>query len=104
MISLLFLVMLYSNPVHWEHGLATWYDCEANHNGFYAAHKTIPKGSLVKVVSKVDGSSVVVKINDRGPYGKGRIIDLSVKAAKKLNMIRAGVIPVKIRVIKEGRR
>jgi rare lipoprotein A len=69
-----------------------------------AAHKTLPFGTIVKVYNLENGRSVVVRINDRGPFVKGRIIDLSYGAAKKLGMIEKGVVRVRIEVIKWGRR
>ena len=65
-----------------------------------AAHKTLPFGTKVKVTNLKTGKSVKVTITDRGPYAKGRVIDLSRKAAKKIDMMQAGVVPVKIKVIK----
>ena len=65
-----------------------------------AAHKTLPFGTKVKVTNVKTGESVKVTITDRGPYAKGRIIDLSRKAARKIDMMKAGVVPVKIKVIK----
>jgi rare lipoprotein A len=50
----------------------------------------------VRVTNLRNGKSVVVRINDRGPYGRGRVIDLSEAAAEKLDMIEAGVVPVKL--------
>lgn len=64
-----------------------------------AAHKTLPFGTLVEV-RREDGRRVVVRINDRGPFRKGRVIDLSRRAAEELGMIRAGVIKVEVRVVK----
>ncbi|MCY7421998.1 MAG: septal ring lytic transglycosylase RlpA family protein [Chitinophagaceae bacterium] len=61
-----------------------------------AAHKSLPFGSRVKVTNLTNGKTVKVRINDRGPFVAGRIIDLSKKAARKLNMINAGVASVKI--------
>lgn len=61
-----------------------------------AAHKTLSFGTQVKVTNLVNNRSVVVRINDRGPYAKGRIIDLSRGAARKLGMIKQGVVKVKI--------
>lgn len=61
-----------------------------------AAHKTLPFGAKVKVTNLSNGKSVKVRINDRGPFVAGRIIDLSKKAARKLNMVDAGVSNVKI--------
>lgn len=62
-----------------------------------AASKTLPFGTRVKVINLKNGRSVKVRINDRGPYVKGRIIDLSWKAAKRLDMIDDGVVPVKLK-------
>ncbi len=67
-----------------------------------AAHKTLPFGTMVKVTNLANNKSVIVRINDRGPFTKGRIIDLSKSAAKKLDGIRAGIIDVKIEVIKSN--
>jgi rare lipoprotein A len=61
-----------------------------------AAHKTLPFGTKVKVTNLKNGKSVKVKINDRGPFVAGRIIDLSKKAAKKIDMVKEGVGNVKI--------
>ena len=61
-----------------------------------AAHKTLPLGTYVKVINLENGKSVIVKINDRGPFVKGRIIDLSYAAAKKLGMLKKGTAKVKI--------
>ena len=62
-----------------------------------AASKTLPFGTKVKVKNLSNGKTVKVRINDRGPFVAGRIIDLSKKAAKKIGMIRAGVQPVQIK-------
>lgn len=63
-----------------------------------AAHRTLPFGTIVEV-RRDDGRAVVVRINDRGPFHGGRVIDLSRRAAEELGMIRAGVINVIVRVI-----
>jgi rare lipoprotein A len=62
-----------------------------------AAHKKIPFGRKVKVTNLANGKTVKVRINDRGPFVSGRIIDLTSKAAKKIDMMNAGVVRVKIR-------
>jgi len=67
-----------------------------NPKAMTAAHKTLPFGTKVKVTNKRNGKSVVVTINDRGPYVKGRIIDLSLAAAKKIGMTNSGVVPIRI--------
>jgi rare lipoprotein A len=61
-----------------------------------AAHKTLPLGTYVKVINLENGKSVIVKVNDRGPFVKGRIIDLSYAAAKKLGMVKKGTARVKL--------
>ncbi len=66
-------------------------------NKLTAAHKTLPFGTKVKVTNLNNGQSVKVRINDRGPFIQGRIIDLSKKAAKKIDMVNAGVAKVTIR-------
>lgn len=62
-----------------------------------AAHRTLPFGTKVTVKNLANGKTVKVRINDRGPFAKGRIIDLSKKAAKRINMIKSGVANVEIR-------
>jgi rare lipoprotein A len=66
---------------------------------FTAAHPTLPFGTKVKVTNKCNGSSCVVVINDRGPYTKGKVIDLSHAAAVKLGAIKAGTVKVACRVV-----
>lgn len=62
-----------------------------------AAHRTLPFGTKVKVTNKTTGKSTKVRINDRGPFVNGRIIDLSKRAAKKIDMIEAGIAEITIR-------
>ena len=64
-----------------------------------AAHRTLPFGTKVKVTNLENNRSVIVKINDRGPFKKNRIIDLSYAAAKKLRFIDKGIARVRIKVI-----
>ncbi len=68
-----------------------------------AAHRSLPFGSRVKVTNLDNGRTVKVRINDRGPFVSGRIIDLSKKAARKLGMIPSGTANVKIRYKKPRR-
>ena len=68
-------------------------------NKLTAAHKKLPLGSIVKVTNLKNGKSVIVRINDRGPYARGRIIDLSLAAAKKLDMVEDGVVKVRVVLI-----
>lgn len=71
-------------------------------NAYTAAHRTLPFGSVVRVVYEKTGDWVLVRINDRGPYAKGRIIDLSRKAATRLSMVRAGVVRVRVELLERG--
>lgn len=64
-----------------------------------AAHKSLPFGTTVRVLNLRNGKAVVVRINNRGPYVRGRIIDLSLAAAEKLGMTKAGVVRVKVEVL-----
>lgn len=68
-------------------------------NAMTAAHKTLPFGTICRVTNLENGKSVLVRINDRGPFVKERIIDLSKGAAGKIGAINSGVIKVKIEVI-----
>jgi rare lipoprotein A len=70
-----------------------------NKRAMTAAHKTLPFGTRVRVTRADTGRSVIVRINDRGPYKPGRIIDLSEKAAEDLGMTGVGVTPVKLEVL-----
>jgi rare lipoprotein A len=65
-------------------------------NGYTAAHRTLPFGTKVLVTNLSNGRSVTVRINDRGPYGRGRIIDVSTAAARELGMIGSGTARVRV--------
>ena len=71
-----------------------------NMNDLTAAHKTLPFNTKVKVTNLENKKSVIVRINDRGPFKKGRIIDLSLGAAKKIGLIQAGSAKVKLEIIR----
>lgn len=84
-------------------GLASWYGSESGHgltasgarfspNGYTAAHRTLPFGTRVRVTNQRNGRSVVVTINDRGPFVAGRVIDLSRASARAIGL--GGVAPV----------
>lgn len=77
-------------------GQGTWY---AFKGGMFAASTTLPRGSFAKVTNAENGKSVVVQINDYGPFGKGRIIDLDKPAFEKIASLGAGVIGVKVEQI-----
>ena len=64
-----------------------------------AAHKTLPFGTKVRVTNLANGKSVVLRINDRGPFVRSRIIDVSRRAAEELAFIREGVVDVRVEVI-----
>jgi rare lipoprotein A len=91
-------------------GRASWYDLEAktasgeamDGEALTAAHPSLPFGSKVTVANLDNGRSVVVRINDRGPFSKGRIIDVSRAAAKKLGMIGTGVARVSVNPVDDA--
>ncbi|MBC8214081.1 MAG: septal ring lytic transglycosylase RlpA family protein [Candidatus Marinimicrobia bacterium] len=70
--------------------------------GLTAAHKTLPLNTIVRVTNLNNDKSLILRINDRGPYIAGRILDCSYGAAKKLGFVSAGVTKVKIEVIEWG--
>jgi rare lipoprotein A len=95
-----------------QRGLATWYGGK-HHGGptasgerfdkraLTAAHRTLRMQTRVRVTNRKNGRSVILRINDRGPFGNAnRIIDVSERAAEILDMIEAGVVPVSVEVIK----
>jgi rare lipoprotein A len=95
-----------------ETGLASWYgeafDGQATANGeifnlseLSAAHKTLPLPSVVEITNQRNGRSMQLRVNDRGPYVDGRIIDVSRRAAQLLGFEMAGTTPVRVRVLKE---
>lgn len=98
-------------PSGFQTGMASWYGPKfhskttASGEKFdmrrlTAAHRTLPFNTIVRVENLKNGRKVDVRINDRGPFIEGRIIDLSRKAAEKLGMIRDGVARVRIEVLK----
>jgi len=95
-----------------QSGMASYYGTESGSRtasgahfdaaGMTAAHRTLPFGTKVRVTNKSNGRSVVVTINDRGPFVGGRIIDLSTGAAGVIGMMGAGVAPVSVEVLDKG--
>lgn len=81
------------------HGKLTSNGETYNMHDMTAAHKTLPMNTIVKVTNRRNGRSTVVRINDRGPFVETRIIDLSNKAAKEIDMIGAGTAPVKLEIL-----
>jgi len=73
-----------------------------NSNALTAAHRSLPLNSKVRVTNLENGRSVIVRINDRGPFGKDRIIDLSARAARELGMTHDGVTRGKLELVDEG--
>ena len=86
--------------LRYKSGRKTASDKAYDKNKLTAAHKTLPFGTVVRVTNKKNGKTVDVEITDRGPFGPGRIIDISVAAAKELDMMKAGVVSVIISVLK----
>jgi rare lipoprotein A len=84
---------------HKFHGRTTASGEIYDENAMTAAHKTLPFGTTVRVTNKANGRKVVVRINDRGPFVEGRIIDLSFQAAKEMDMVTAGVVDVRVEVL-----
>jgi rare lipoprotein A len=91
-------------------GLASWYGNNFkghkmangeryNPDDLTAAHRSLPLGTMVRVTRLSDSLSVVVRITNRGPFIKGRIIDLSTAAARKLDMMHSGVARVRIEIV-----
>ena len=96
-----------------ERGVASWYGSKFNGRStssgeiydmcaFSAAHKTLPLPSFVRVTNLENGRSVIVRVNDRGPFHDGRLIDLSYAAAVRLGVDRTGTARVELRAITEG--
>ena len=96
-------------PILREEGLATWYTAPykgrkaANGQVFddhamTAAHRTLPMGSLIVVTNLKTGQSGTMRVTDRGPFVEGRIVDLTIAAAKATGIYRAGIVPVRVDV------
>ena len=94
----------------YETGMATYYSAKTHgrmmangtrydKNQLFCAHKKLPFGTKIRVVNKKNGREVIVDVRDRGPFAKGRVIDLSNKAAELLGMLSDGVVPVELWVI-----
>lgn len=110
-------IMLLGNPLHayrdaaYQSGIASFYANKFNgrrtangeifsNNKMTAAHKTLKFGTMVRVTNRRNGRYVTVRINDRGPWIKGRVIDLSRAAAREIGMVKRGTARVDIEVIK----
>ena len=73
-----------------------------HHDSMTCAHRSYPFGTMLKVTNVLNGRQVVVRVNDRGPFRRGRIIDLSWGAAKAIGMISHGVVPVTVELLKRA--
>ena len=97
-----------------QHGIASWYSVKTNfgtktasgrpfqNNAYTAAHKHWPMGSKVRVTSLFNGKSEILTITDRGPYVKGRIIDVSIGSAKRLGFYSRGITKAKVELLERG--
>ncbi len=83
------------------HGRKTASGERYDHYALTCAHKTLPFQTQLLVTNPKTGQSVTVKVNDRGPFTRGRDLDLSYAAAKELGMLAAGVIPVEVQILPE---
>ncbi|HEX9756566.1 MAG TPA: septal ring lytic transglycosylase RlpA family protein [Nitrospiria bacterium] len=97
------------DPSFRQKGMASWYGGKFhgrktangeiyNMYGLTAAHRSLPFGTFLKVTHQTSGKSVKVKINDRGPFVRGRFLDLSYGAARELGMVETGIAPVRVEV------
>ena len=109
LIILVLILCIFTLNAYEEKGVASWYGGKfhgrltANGETFNtheltAAHKLLPFNTLVKVTNLANGKTIQVRINDRGPFVEGRIIDLSYAAAVGLDMIKSGTAPVLVSV------
>ena len=85
-----------------HHGKKTASGERFNMHSLTAAHRTLPLGSKIKVTNLNNGKEVVVRVNDRGPYAKGRVLDVSLGAAKKLGMLKTGTAKISIQILHVG--
>ena len=110
LLAFFFLPRISHATEHALFGKATWYGITAhgkptangeiyNRNRLTAAHLTLPFGTVVRVYNLKNGRQTLVRITDRGPFGKGRVVDLSYRSAQLVNMTKAGVVPVAMEVV-----
>ncbi|MFM7182467.1 MAG: septal ring lytic transglycosylase RlpA family protein [Verrucomicrobiales bacterium] len=105
--------LCYGKVIRTEKGIASWYSVRTNHGTrtasgrklcdqkMTAAHRKLPFGTPVRVTDERTGKSVVVEITDRGPFKRGRVIDVSLAAAKELGFYNRGLTPVKVEVLEK---
>ena len=93
-----------------QRGVASWYGDDFHGrttasgelydmHALTAAHRTLPLGTVLRIVNVVNGKHITIRVNDRGPYVHGRILDLSYAAAKTLGMVQDGVSPIQLEVV-----
>ncbi len=101
-----------AEPVIYQRGKATYYGRKwhgrrtssgkkLNINGYQCAHRTLPFGTKVRVTNTTNGKSCIVEVVDRGPHGRGLIIDLTNKAAEDIGMLRQGTAMVTLEIVEE---
>jgi len=103
-----------TRPITTQHGIASWYSIKTNYgiktasgrplsnHAYTAAHKHWPMGSKVRVTNLNNGHSEILTISDRGPYIKGRIIDVTVGSAKRLGFHERGITKTKVELLERG--
>ena len=100
---------------HYQSGVASYYADKFNgrrtangerfdNSEMTAAHRTLPFGTLIEVTNMRNGKTVVVRVNDRGPYTHARVLDLSKNAARQLGMHNSGIAHVKVAVLDKNKR
>ncbi len=95
-----------------QRGVASWYGTEQGHHtasgerfdpdALTAAHRYLPFNTIIRVTNQLNGKSVELRVNDRGPFRHGRVLDVTSAAADVLDMKRAGAVPVVIEVLELG--
>jgi rare lipoprotein A len=107
------VIPLGAKPIETQTGLASWYGPPYhnrrgsngevyNMHAMTAAHRTFPLGSIVRVTNVKTGSTALVRITDRGPFIPGRIVDLSLAAARKVDVWQPGIAQVKVELMQSG--
>lgn len=110
------LVKHYENKkvLNTQHGIASWYSVRTNRgtktasgrkledNAYTTAHKTLPLGSKVRVTNMSNGRSEILTVTDRGPFKKGRIVDVTIGSSKRLGFYSRGLAKVKVELLERG--
>jgi rare lipoprotein A len=112
-ITLIALLISFTAQAQTESGKASFYSKRSSgrrtasgerlhHDSLTCAHRTYPFGTLLLVTNPANGNHVIVKVTDRGPYVRGRVIDLSMRAAKELGIVAQGIAPVIVEKLDES--